>query len=358
MCALRYLRPALRQTDPGSADAGSRLNRASRTLAPALALLAAVWGLACASASPSSRVSQVEAALAAALADETDQAGLRIFVECSRETGPHSVELFGSGVGILDGRRQFDAPPSVIAAALRVLQDSDFAAMPETLGGPGSGPARPPRSGTDHATGSAVRLVCRVELDLNGLSQAVVQLARGFQSPALRRLALELLRICEVPAGDGIGAADLADGLAKIATRELAPETFHLLLHRRPDPSDNETGFLLRVDGRRSTARPYDSTSGFGPTYALTLSADDLARLAGELLEAEVQELPVNLWATGTSDLSLAVLDHRRSIQARRFANMEPTTHGPRQLSFDRIEAKLRRLAARSLADGRIAPPD
>jgi hypothetical protein len=74
--------------------------------------------------------------------------------------------------------------------------------------------------------------------------------------------------------------------------------------------------------------------------------------LAGDLAAAAPDDLPANLWARDYTDLTLRVLDHRRSLQARQFAGMTPTSKGEAQSRFDRIVAALENLHTDVLTDG------
>jgi hypothetical protein len=352
--ALRYLRPKLSRQD----NAGRKALLSVRIAAP---LLLACWFSGCAATRVAETgvpdggpAGRLEAALERAVDDSATRDSLHLFVECRRERGAGSVELFGNGVGIWNGRRQFRAAAPVVTAALEALRDHGFAAMPETFGGKGSDLSQPPKPGVRTQSGSAVQVVCRIEVEIAGFSRMVAQLGRGYQSPTFRTLALEILSLCEEPARTGVEAADLADGLTRLAAHDLAPETFHLLLNRRPEEASADgPGFLLRIDGLEVTVRPFDPSSGYGTLLRMRLRPEELAGLAGELVRAGAQELPINLWADVYTDISLTVLGHEREIQARRFAGMEPSTHGEHQQSFDRIYASLGRLAARALVEGR-----
>ena len=77
---------------------------------------------------------------------------------------------------------------------------------------------------------------------------------------------------------------------------------------------------------------------------------EELARL---LRGAELEELPHNLYAEFYTDLIVEVLDRRKQIVARTFADMSATTHGEAQKRFDAVFEKLQELHERVLREGR-----
>jgi hypothetical protein len=129
--ALRYLRPKLSRQD----NAGRKALLSVRIAAP---LLLACWFWGCAATRVAETgepdggpAGRLEAALERAVDDGATRDSLHLLVECRRERGAGSVELFGNGVGIWNGRRQFRAAAPVVTAALEALRDHGFAAMPE-----------------------------------------------------------------------------------------------------------------------------------------------------------------------------------------------------------------------------------
>lgn len=265
---------------------------------------------------------------------------LRVVDECRTDAGWTSVEVFGNGVAIWNGSSQFQLTPAEIRACLEAFREVGFAGMTEQLG-------------LEEAD-SVLQVVCRVRLELDGVSKEVVQLQRGEQSAELRKLAERLLEISEEPARGGVTAADLDDGLAKIAAGELAAETLELMLHRKPADPEAE-GWLLRVEGLTASTRELRRGEGYDDPIVLELRPEELAELAGFLAEQKVGELPDNLYAEHYTDLVARVLSRRRSIQARQFAGLTPERHGELQKRFDRLFEELSELHRRVLEHGRPA---
>jgi len=263
-----------------------------------------------------------------------------------------SIEVFASGVAIWDGRRQFTLDDEQVGSLLAAVEAAGFVTFEAVYGGATSRQGNPKRPATE----AVVTVTCRVSLRLSDVEKQSAQLEKGEQSEALRSLAETLFALCEGPARHGVAAADLADGLDLLARGRLAPETFSVVFHRKPEPGaatgGSGSGLLLRLQGDTATTRIYDPATGYGEPRTLTLQPAEVGRLAANLAREAPDDLPVNLWAPDYTDLSLRVLDHRRSLQARRFAGMEPHSHGEAQARFDRLVAALETLHANVLTDG------
>jgi hypothetical protein len=287
---------------------------------------AAVLGLALAGCVPSPYPSvgaDSTAALERALGEALKRqawSDLRIDTECRTEDGLRSATVFGSGVGVWNRERQITLPREEVLALLQALAASRFARLRETYG-----------EGEEE-----VQLICRVRLDLDGLSKQVLQLATGPASPELRRLAGRILEAAEEAGRDGPGASSLTDGLEKIARGELAPEQLTLYVLRQSEAPGSTAGWKLALQGGKAILQRDPAPDGEEPR-TLRLGAAEIAGLAGQLAAARLEELPVNLWAPEYTDLEIRVLGRQRSLQARQFAGMTPTTHGEQQRRFDRL---------------------
>jgi hypothetical protein len=260
---------------------------------------------------------------------------LRVETECLTESGFGSLIVGGDGVGIWNEEKQFNLEEDKIKAQLRIFQEVAFARMRESYGGKNDPGNQPPR------------LTCKVSLSIDGVSKEVRQFNGGRQSKELKHLADRLFEICRVPAESGVGAADLNHALDKIANGELASETLHILVQRRINhkvSSEEETGWLLRVDGRRVSARLHTPAAGYTEPLVLELGPVDIASLAKLLRDLGVGDLPPNMYAEYYTDMTVEVLNHRKNIQARQFAGLTPTTHGEKQDHFNETLRELREL--------------
>ena len=283
---------------------------------------------------------QLRSALAKALADPAERAGLRLFAEGFHEDDYLTVEVFGHGVAIWDGERQFRAAPEEIDMALRAALAAGFPEMAPTYGGKTGGPRR--EGETDG--GGPVRTVCAVEIQLGDAGKRVEQIAGGEQHAPLLTLAAKLLSQWSAAGAAGTAATGLDDGLAGVAAGRLAPETLRLTLHEKPELGTDGSGFLLRLRGREVVSRDFATGAGYGPERTFELSREELRALAGRLATLAPGRLPVNLFASGYLDLTIEVLGHRVVIQARRFAGMTADSHGTVQRDFDRLLESLRTL--------------
>lgn len=275
----------------------------------------------------------LEQALGQALASRS-WTGLRIDAECRTEAGYRTVRLFDSGVGAWNRERQLKLSRDQVLALLQDFQSAGFSRMRETYGEAAE-------------KDMALELICRVRMELNGAAHQSVQLSRGKTSPELLGLAGRVLAVAEEAARSGPEAASLTEGLEKIARGELAPEMLSLHLLRQSE-TPNPEGWQLDLEGNRATVQRIPTPEGKAPR-TVQLSPAEVAGLAGQLAAARWDELPANLWAPEYTDLHVEVLKSRRSLQARRFAGMTPTTHGEAQQRFDEAWKVIEALGQRLL---------
>lgn len=303
------------------------------------------------------QVRAVERALERATAGAGEWHELHVLVECADDAGMRQAEVFGNGVAVWDRRRQLTLPREELVALLERFRRAGFGGFQEMYGTIVREipiPQDPPPS-EDPGWLSAIQVICRVVLTLDGVSKQSVQLAKGPRSAELDALAHGILDSVRPAPGAGIAARDLEDGLARIGGGGLAPETLTLLLHRKPASeavADGEEAWILRLEGRRAAVEPFRVPGGYGDPVTLDLDGSEVARVATLLADAGVGTLPENLWAGHYTDLVVAVLDHEARIQARRFSGMTPATHGEAQQRFDRLYQGLADLAHRVLREG------
>lgn len=289
-----------------------------------------------------------------ALAESTRQPGswsrLHLVVECFDKDARRSLEVFGSGVAVWNNQRQFRLPVSDVSHLLGLLEKADFVGMEKQYGGrKSSGLEKPKPRG-------ATVVTCQVRLNLDGLMKGSAQLLKGDQSEALKALAKDILDFRQEKGEQGVTAADLREGLEKLSAGELAPDVLTLILHRKPErPSTTTEGFLFRLSGSRVTTRTFDSSEGYSETKEAELTPAEFEELARVLANADPASLPDNLWADSYTDLSIELLDKKKSIQARQFARLTPSTHGKLQLDFNSIYNSLYAIHQRVLEVDREA---
>jgi hypothetical protein len=261
-----------------------------------------------------------------------------------------SVTLFvpghdGPTAGIWNRDTQITLSRGQTRAIFDRLERARFQQMPAKYGGIAQ------RTTGGATLGRPEVMVGSVAVSAKGETHAVTQLGGGEQSDELAALAKDILAICEEAAKNGVKARDLADGLSKVRSKELLPQTLRLLVHRLPADGKGEA-FLMRVEGRVVTTQER-TDQGYGPMRRLELSDKDLAALLQVLIDNRTGELPINCWAEHYTDLVVGVLNHEKNMQARQFANMSPQTHGEKQKHFDAIYAAMAELHRRVMREGK-----
>ncbi len=294
-------------------------------------------------------------ALDTALRGEESLEGLRLQMGCLRDEGFRQLEAWGNGVAVWNEESQFRLSYGELLELLRLFERYRFADMRASYGGkddPDPNAPRPPEQG------SAIRVVCHVELKLGAASKRSVQIFGGRQHQDLWDLAAAIFELCTEPAKSGVRAASLSEGLRKIARGELAPEAFDLVAHRKSETpaSAPEASWLLILDGAAATARSYTASRGLGEEVRLDLGPEEVAELMRVLAKARFEEMPDNLWAQDYTDFSVKVLNHEKSLQARRFAGLSPTAHGDQQDLFNRAFDVVAELSRRVRAEGIPVP--
>ena len=296
----------------------------------------------------------VEEALDRALDEGWQQ--LHIRAECLTDAGADAVEILNGGVAIWNQEAQFELTREQLRLILQGFVSADFAHLQEQYGGdqrtgpPGLDPDNRTDAGPTGKREGPPRIICLLSLGLDGVSRQAVQLQGGEQSENLRQLAEHVLGICRQPAQSGVMAADLADGLNKVAAGELAPESLQVLLHRKPA---NEEGWLLQIRGLTASTRRFVPGKGYEDPLALALDPAEFGKLAQRLADLRFGELPGNLYADDYTDLKVSVLNRRSKVQAMQFAGMTPTQHGEQQERFDLVYGALRALHESVLQGGR-----
>lgn len=267
---------------------------------------------------------------------------LRIDSECQDDAGHlRATRLYGTGVGIWNNERQFTLSQERLLGVLDTVRRAGFGTMRESYGGKDDPePARPQEWGLE--------LICRVRVVLDGVDKQSYQLSEGRQSAELKALAEQILAVGAELGPPGVAAASLDEGLDKIARGELAPEILTLQLQRQAeDPRSSEQGWILRVEEGRAQISFHTPETGWTDPRRVRLSRDETAGLARQIAAARPGDLPVNLYSTRYEDLEIRVLNRKTTLQARRFANLTPETHGEKQKRFEQLVAALETLQER-----------
>lgn len=279
-------------------------------------------------------------ALDAALASRSWQ-DLRIDSECQDESGRLlSTRLFGSGVGIWNNERQFAVSRERLLDILATLSRAGFGAMRDSFGGKDD-PAPPsPR-------GWGLEMICRVRVAVDGVVKQSYQLSEGRQSAELKALAEQILAVGSELGPSGVAAASLEDGLDKIARGDLAPEALTLQLQRQSEDPRSPEGWILRIEDGQAQVAYSSPETGWTEPRRVHLTREEAAGLSRQLAAAHPEDLPINLYSSWYQDLEIRVLNRKTSLQARRFANVTPETHGEKQKRFEQLVAALEELKER-----------
>lgn len=246
-------------------------------------------------------------------------------VHCADDQGIRAFDLFPSGVAIWNQGTQVRVPPEVRDGLLQALLDQGFPSFADNYGG--KPPTATPQP-ADGAPSAPLTVSCRIRFESQGAVKSSVQQIYGEQSAALTGLAAGLLDLVEPMAANGTTAADLDDGLAKLASGDLAPETFELRFVSLPTGPDSRaapasgTGTILRVVEGHLSRQPYTPGREIGEPRTENLDRAAFERLVDALRVADFDALPTNLFADDQIELEVRVLGHRKAVLARPFAGL------------------------------------
>ncbi len=247
----------------------------------------------------------------------------RILVERKDAEGSRSVTVFSEGFGFWQNETQFPLPTTALDTITGALADARFQSMPDVLGD------------------GKRRLRGRVSVVSPSLNKEVIQLLTGEQSQAFDRLTAAIADACEPLASDGIRPKDLADGLSKVASGELAPAALGLVVQRQPELAHPQgSGWLLNVEYGAGTLQESVDRRRSEPRR-LALSPESVRRLALQLRDSGIAAWPVNLYSTEYVQIIVSVLQWRHVVEARAFARLTPTTHPQEQKKLEGLLAGL-----------------
>jgi len=252
-------------------------------------------------------------------------------VDCTGDKGARNLRLFSDGMALWDDRLEFSIKPEERQALAGLLVKHDFVSLEAEYGGK-------PQSQLKKAP---LRIICSIDVRLDDLHRSARQFADGEQSARLKALAEALLDFASPLADErGIGAENLREGLEKLASGRLTPHVFELRFLEMP--ANGQSGSILRIEGKRLALQTYAPGLEVGEKVILELDRADLAGLAERLVEADVASMPVNLWSPRQLEIQIGVLNHRKSLLARKFMRMSADSLGATQQRFDELVEALR----------------
>jgi hypothetical protein len=230
---------------------------------------------------------------------------VRLETQCLDDGRFVHASAYGNGVAIWNDERQSALAREQVMILVKAFEREGFARMPESFGGDERNPAR-----------MAVKMTCHVHFSGAGARKDVIQLDKGEQSPALKRLARSILDTARVATQNARPIDSLEEGLAAVAAGGVAVETLRIRMRvgmsgGKADPR----GLVLRIDGRDLEIEP-----DAGAKTTRRLEAPEVRDVARVLAENGFAALPINLARTGFVDVSVAILGKEHAVQARRFA--------------------------------------
>ena len=300
---------------------------------------------------PSASSTGFDAALDRCLKENANLGDVRIDAYWSDGSHITQASVFGRGIGIWNRVVQFPLTRADVLSLLRSVQAARFGDFPDAFGEDEEG-----EEGKD----DIVKLRGRVVVTLGTITKRVSQLTEGDQSKELEALARQTLDMCQKASRSGVRASSLSDGVTRVASGTLAPETFSLVLQRRADrsqPGATSDGWILRVEGRTVTDQLLLSGRPSASGRRLMLSEAEFRALAQSLADAGAGSFPQNLMADRYTDLRVEVLNYRKTVAARAYGSATPKAAAAPQQAFDRLVASLSTLHDRAERDGSVVAP-
>ena len=282
------------------------------------------------------------------LATEDPGVTWSISVEAVENSRLRRILLWSGGIGIWDGESQFRLEPPAQQEILKTFRDQGFCRINDDLYKQGSGRRSPNGLVQEQA----------ITLEIGGVTKTVSHTVPSHgRYPDVEEAARPLLTIvkvvratCEGPAKTGIRAADLADGLSKIAGERLADVAFRLYVNRPEEAGGS--GWLARVDGKRLTTQVSTKGKGWAPPVEMRLSNDEFLEFVRTVSAATPGTFPKNLYDEGYTDLTLSVLNRSVNVQVRPFSGMDPKAHEEVRKAFRSVVDAARKLHDKALLEG------
>ena len=275
-------------------------------------------------------------------------AEVRLEVVGTGPTGMRSLVLFGNGVGIWNGEKQFRIDPKAVRGLLKSMDKAGFCVWPEKASQIG-------RENEPEVDVDALQVNRAISLTIGDVSKAVTQIAHTPESVAFTALVTHLLDACEKDGQGGIGAENLQDGLAKLRDGTLAPEVLQVIANCPQQAATDPEGWLLRLRGVQVEAESNTKTGGYTDHRSIRLSEQEVRDLAKLLFGADLAGLPSNIVAAGYTDIRVVVLNRTTAIQARAFVGVPPSGRPEAQEVFSKVRDAIFDLYRRAAREGKAS---
>ncbi len=275
---------------------------------------------------------------------------VRIEVIDGETRDPSELVVYGSGVGVWDGRSQFEFEPELVRRAVKRLHEAGFAGLGERVVGPSPTPTATPGPAPE-----ATQVMSAISVTIGELEKTVYQDNKAYRSAEFAKLRDDLIAIFRGAASiKKVTPKDLDDALTMLSTGVLHPELLELTVNapqQRELKSQDGQGWMLRVRNGLVEARLHDLKAGYAPAVQKQLGPEEAQRIATWLREAQVTDLPQNLPREGYTDLTVGVLRLSKSMQARKFSGRDPAEQATQRAAFDvlrsHLESKCREMLTR-----------
>ncbi len=226
------------------------------------------------------------------------------FTITARWDGHGSVTLWGEGLGLVDQKTHFVIEREPLIALMKSLRKANFVTLPEELGD------KPPPGLARQTVGAVALLVGNQKHQ----KHMVVQFS-GDVNKELEKLAKETIATANEAVKKTKLPASLAEALEALATGELPPRAFRMMLSTTP--TDMREGQMFNLQGRQLSFRTRTKLGWAGVETKRLLTAAQWIELIELLREQKVATWPATIQAESYTTLNVGVLNHAVSVQAR-----------------------------------------
>jgi len=256
---------------------------------------------------PSATPPQVDRVLRDVGAGRQPLDDVKMETQCVEQERFRQAAVHGNGVAIWDGEKQGTLTRDQVLALVKTFAREGFPNMPASFGEEEEGAAR-----------MSIKMTCRVRFAADGVVKDVIQLEKGDQSAALKRVAKALLDSARGATRSAPAIESLGEGLAAIGAGTLAVETLRVTMRSgagRGARDADDNGWVLRLEGR-----DVEIETDAGARSTRRLPEPAVRDLARAMADSGFARLPANVRGTGYVDVIVSVLRHERNVQARQFS--------------------------------------
>jgi hypothetical protein len=252
--------------------------------------------------------------------------------------------IYGDGIGLWYGAKQFSVDKSKVLSLMKTTRRIRFGAFPLRVGG-------------EEEEGKEEREIqARISVRVGDLRHVVLVLGEEKPDKELEELARAVLAIGTKAEKRGVTIGSLNEGIEKLASGVLAPQTLEVLAQRTtsatagPEPAEN---WILIASGKRIRDREVPRGKVATSERVFPLTDAEFRELLSLLKENKVSDLPRNLYSERYSRLRIQILNQVATVEARRFSGMSPETNPEARTRFDRVWQWCEKQRSRALASGR-----